>query len=88
MNTPDVQKTLELALRKAGVDRVNVFLRPRLFSDDGLCYLSKDLKNYLNRRYIEHTHSARYHPMTQDKIEHYHGSMKHMVNLQNYYSPE
>jgi len=70
------------------VDRVNVFLRRRLLSDNGPFSLSKDLKNYLNRRYIEHTHSARYHPMTQDKIEHYHGSMKHMVNLQNYYSPE
>jgi hypothetical protein len=57
MNTPDVQKTLELALRKAGVDRVNVFLCSRLLSDNGPCYLSKDLKNYLNRRQIEHTHS-------------------------------
>jgi transposase InsO family protein len=88
MNTTDVQKTLEVALRKTGVDRVNVFLRPRLLSDNGPCYLSKDLKDYLNRRHIEHTHSAPYHPMTQGKIERYHRSMKNVVNLQNYFSPE
>jgi transposase InsO family protein len=88
MNTTDVQKTLEIALRKTGVDRVNVFLRPRLLSDNGPCYLSKDLKDYLNHKHIEHTHSAPYHPMTQGKIERYHRSMKNVVNLQNYFSPE
>jgi transposase InsO family protein len=88
MNTTDVQQTLEIALRKTGVGRVNVFLRPRLLSDNGPCYLSKDLKDYLNRRHIEQTHCAPYHPMTQGKIERYHRSMKNVVNLQNYFSPE
>jgi putative transposase len=87
MNTPDVQQTLEIAIRKTGVDRVNVFLRPRLLSDNGPCYLSNDLKDYLNRRHIEHTHSAPYHPMTQGKIERYHRSMKNQVLLENYYLP-
>lgn len=76
MSTTDVQKTLEIALRKTGVERVNVFLRPRLLSDNGPRYLSKELKDYLDRRHIEHTRSAPYHPMTQGKIERYHRSMK------------
>jgi len=84
MNITDVQKTLEMALRKTGVDRVNVFLRPRLLSDNGLCYLSKDLKDYLNRRHIDYIHRAPYHPMTQCKIKHYHRSMMNVVNLQNF----
>jgi len=45
-------------------------------------------KDYLNHKHIEHTHSAPYHPMTQGKIERYHRSMKNVVNLQNYFSPE
>ena len=44
MNTTDVQQTLEIALMNTGVYRVNMFLRPRLFSDNGPGYLSKDLK--------------------------------------------
>lgn len=48
----------------------------------------KDLNDYLNRRHIEHTHTAPYHPMTLGKIERYHLSKKNVVNLQNYYSPE
>lgn len=76
-----------MALKKTGVDRVNVFLRPRLLSDNGPCYLSNDLKDYLKRKHIEHTHSAPYHPMTQGKIERYHRSMKNIVNLQNYFLP-
>jgi hypothetical protein len=58
MNTTDVQETLEIALKKTGVDRVNVFFRPCLLSDNGPCYLSKDLKDYLNCKHVEHTHSA------------------------------
>ena len=88
MNAMDVQETLEIALRKTGLDHVNVLLRPRLLSDNGSCYLSHDLENYLQRKHIEHTRGAPYHPMTQGKIERYHRSMKNVVKLQNYYSPE
>jgi transposase InsO family protein len=87
LNTPNVQKTLELSQTKPGVDRVNVFLRPRLLSGNGPCYFSKDLKDYLNRRHIEHTHSAPYHPMTPGKIECYQRSRKNVLNLQNNYFP-
>ena len=61
--------------------------RPRLLSDNGSCYLSKELKEYLSERKMEHTRGAPYHPQTQGKVERYHRSMKHVVKLENYYYP-
>jgi putative transposase len=87
MNASDVQDTLLLALNKTGLDHVLVEHRPRLLSDNGSCYLSKDLKLFLERKHIKHTRGAPYHPMTQGKIERYHRSMKNIVNLQNYFLP-
>jgi putative transposase len=78
---------LQLALDKTGLEQVRVEHRPRLLSDNGVCYVSKDLKHFLARKQIEHTHSAPYHPMTQGKIERYHRSKKNIVNLQNYFLP-
>jgi len=60
---------------------------PRLFSDNGPCYLSGELKKYLKRKDIEHVRGAPYHPMTQGKIERYHRSMKNVGKLQNYEYP-
>jgi putative transposase len=87
MNASDVQDTLQIALAKTGLDHVLVEHRPRLLSDNGSCYLSKDLKLFLEGKHIEHTRGAPYHPMTQGKIERYHRSMKNIVNLQNYFLP-
>jgi len=87
MNADDVQNTLRIALAKTGLDHVLVEHRPRLLSDNGSCYLSRDLKLFLDRKHIEHTRGAPYHPMTQGKIERYHRSMKNVVNLQNYFLP-
>lgn len=87
MKASDVQDTLQIALDKTGLDQVLVEHRPRLLSDNGSCYLSKDLQLFLERKHIEHTRGAPYHPMTQGKIERYHRSMKNIVNLQNYFLP-
>ena len=87
MNAGDVQETLQAALDATGLDHILVEHRPRLLSDNGSCYLSKDLKTFLERKHIEHTRGAPYHPMTQGKIERYHRSMKNVVKLQNYYAP-
>ncbi len=87
MNAQDVQDTLEVALEKAGIEKVKVRHKPRLLSDNGPCYLSGDLKAFLEDRYLQHIRSAPYHPMTQGKIERYHRSMKNVVKLQNYYYP-
>jgi putative transposase len=87
MSAVDVQQTLERALDRTDLDHVLVDHRPRLLSDNGACYLSNDLKRFLQSKHIVHTRGAPYHPMTQGKIERYHRSMKNIVKLQNYYSP-
>lgn len=87
MLATDVQETLEAALAKAQLAHVRVKLKPRLLSDNGPCYLSQELKRYLQEREIVHTRGAPYHPMTQGKIERYHRSMKNVVLLQNYFLP-
>jgi len=87
MSTADVKIVLDMAIEKTGIDMVNVLHRPRLLSDNGPCYLSGELKEYLEKKDISHTRSAPYHPMTQGKIERYHRTMKNVVKLQNYYLP-
>lgn len=87
MNAQDVENTLNIALKKAEIDRVKVYHKPRLLSDNGPAYHSADLAKFLKERRIRHIHGAPYHPMTQGKIERWHRSMKNVVKLQNYYSP-
>jgi putative transposase len=87
MGEKDVEETLEQALKKTGLEKARVRHRPRLLSDNGPAYLSKDLKKYLNRKNIEHIRGRPYHPQTQGKIERWHRSLKNVVKLQNYYSP-
>ena len=82
-----MQETLELALEKSRLEKARVRHRPRLLSDNGPAYLSKDLKKFLKRKDIDHIRGAPYHPQTQGKIERWHRSMKNVVKLQNYYSP-
>ena len=88
MNAEDVKTTLQIALDLTSLDQALVQHRPRLLSDNGSCYLSNDLKEYLEGKRIDHTRGAPYHPTTQGKIERYHLTMKNIVNLQNYYLPE
>ncbi len=87
MSAEDVKKTLDLAIARTGVSQVVVHHRPRLLSDNGPCYLSRELRDYLEKQGLEHTRSAPYHPMTQGKIERYHRSLKNLINLQHYYLP-
>ena len=82
-----VTDTLDLAVAKTGVEQVQVRHRPRLLSDNGPCYVSKELREYLAERAMTHTRGKPYHPMTQGKIERYHRTMKNVVKLQHYYAP-
>ena len=72
---------------RPATNRVRVVHRPRLLSDNGPCYVSGELADYLETHKIAHTRGAPYHPMTQGKIERYHRSMKNVVRLEKYYSP-
>ena len=80
--------TAEDAIRSTGVARARVVNRPRLLSDNEPACLSGELREYLESRGIGHTRSKPFHPMTQGKIERYHRSMKSVIRLDNYYSPE
>jgi putative transposase len=60
---------------------------PKLLSDNGACYISDELAEYLNERDMQHVRGRPLHPQTQGKIERYHRSMKNVVKLDNYYSP-
>jgi len=88
MLADDVKETLDMALARTGIDKVSVRYRPRLLSDNGPCYLSGELRKYLEEQQIKHTRGKPYHPMTQGKIERYHRTMKNLIKLQNYWFPE
>jgi transposase InsO family protein len=87
MSADDVMETLNEALERTGVETVNVRHRPRLLSDNGPAYVSKELREYLAERGMTHTRGRPYHPQTQGKIERYHRSMKNVVKLEHYHFP-
>ena len=85
MKADDVMQTVERAMQKTGLSEKNP---PKLLSDNGACYISKDLAEYLDDWNIKHVRGRPMHPQTQGKIERYHRSMKNVVKLDNYFSPE
>ena len=87
MSASDVMETLDEAVALTGVHSAHVRHRPRLLSDNGPAYVSKDLRDYLAERGMTHTRGRPYHPQTQGKIERYHRSMKNVVKLEHYYFP-
>ena len=87
MNAKDAERTLEIALGKAKIDKVKVYYKPRLLSDNRPAYHSSELAEFLKEQRIKHIQGSPYHPMTQGKIERWHRSMKNVVKLQHYYSP-
>lgn len=85
MRGEDAKGIIKKALDKTGIPPEN---RPRLLSDNGSCYISGDLQVYLDDEDIKHVRGKPHHPQTQGKIERYHRSMKNVILLENYYSPE
>ena len=88
MSTQEVKATIEVAIAFTGLRSPKIMSRPRLLSDNGPCYLSMALREYLEEEGIRHTRGKAYHPMTQGKIERFHRSMKNILLLENYYSPD
>jgi len=87
MSTNDVSDTLDDALSFTQLDQVKVKHKPRLLSDNGPCYISGELSDYLEENGMTHTRGRPYHPQTQGKIERWHRSMKNQILLNNYYLP-
>jgi len=76
MSSEEVKQTIEAAISFSGVNDPNVWDLPRMLSDNGPCYFSKALGQYLQSKGIAFTHDQPYHTMTQGKIERYHRSIK------------
>jgi len=87
MRAGDVTDTLELALNASGLTTANVVHRPRLLSDNGSSYISRDLAAWLDSQRMRHVRGAPHHPMTQGKIERWHQTLKNRILLENYFLP-
>ena len=87
MQAADVTQTLEVALRVSGCQSARVEHKPRLLSDNGPCYISKELALWLKGQGMGHVRGAPNHPQTQGKIERWHQSLKNCVLLEHYYLP-
>ena len=87
MSTSDVTDTLEMALQASGCDSAKVAHKPRLLSDNGPCYISSDLAEWLEGQGMNHVRGAPYHPQTQGKIERWHQTLKNRILLENYFLP-
>ena len=85
MTSNDVQRSVDRALNKACFDYKHP---PRLLSDNGSCYISSNFADYLVNVGMVHVRGAPNHPQTQGKIERYHRSLKNVIKLEHYYSPE
>jgi putative transposase len=85
MTSKDAQRSIEHALQRTGLKNNNP---PRLLSDNGSCYISNNLADYLQSVGMVHVRGAPNHPQTQGKIERYHRSMKNVVKLEYYYGPD
>ena len=82
------QETMNIVDRALEITGLGENQRPRLLTDNGSSYISKDLKEYLGEKDILHIRGKPNHPQTQGKIERYHRSMKNVIKLENYYSPD
>ncbi len=85
MKSEDAKRTIKTALQHTRLKNGNT---PRLLSDNGSCYISNNLAEYLESIGMDHVRGAPNHPQTQGKIERYHRSMKNVIKLENYYSPD
>ena len=81
MTATDVSDTLAMALRSSGLERVRVWHRPRLLSDNGPSYVSAQLGSWLAEHGITHTRGKPYHPMAE--FVDYYNSRRYHESLNN-----
>jgi putative transposase len=87
MKADDVTETLTMALKASGCSQANVARKPRLLSDNGSSYISRDLAGWLDDNGIDHVRGAPNHPQTQGKIERWHQTLKGRILLENHFLP-
>lgn len=69
MKAQETMSIVDRALTSTGLGKNQ---RPRLLSDNGSSYISKELREYLDGKDILHIRGKPNHPQTQGKIERYH----------------
>lgn len=85
MTSKDVIPSVEKALNFTGLTKDNA---PKILSDNAKCYLSGEILGFLAGKGIKPINGKPFHPQTQGKIERYHRTMKNVIKLDNYYSPD
>ena len=85
MTSKDVMPSVEKALNFTGLTKDNA---PKILSDNAKCYLSAEILGFLAGKGIKPINGKPFHPQTQGKIERYHRTMKNVIKLDNYYSPD
>ena len=88
MAADDVQRNIDKAIEITGVVPDKTTQSLKVLSDNGPCYIAKDLADFFQDREIKHVRGRVRHPQTQGKIERWHQSMKNVIKLDNYYSPD
>jgi len=68
MRAGDVTDTLEMALEASDCDQATVRHKQRRLSNNGSCYISGDLAEWLQDKRMKHVRGAPFHPQTQGKI--------------------
>ena len=85
MTSNDVKPSVKKAMAFAGLNNDNA---PVLLSDNGKCYIASEFRTFLKQMGIKPINGKPCHPQTQGKIERYHRTMKNVVKLDVFYSPE
>jgi hypothetical protein len=75
--------TIELVLTAFGCDQAVVRHKSRLFSDNGSCYISGDLAEWLEKQGMTHVRKALFDPQTQGNTECSHEIINKRVFLEN-----
>jgi len=85
MTSKDVMPSVDKALQFTGLTKKNA---PKILTDNAKCYLSAEILAFFVGKGIKPINGKPFHPQTQGKIERYHRTMKNVIKLDNYYSPE
>jgi hypothetical protein len=85
MTSKDIMPSVDNAFKFAGLKKKNA---PNLLSDNGSCYISEEMKGFIRGKGIKPINRKPLLPQTPRKIERYHRTMKNVIKLDNYYSPE
>jgi transposase InsO family protein len=80
----EIQGMPEMGLARAGLDRVCARHHRRFLWENGPCHVSGGQRRFFENRLKEHTRTPPSDPMTPDKIESSHRSMRDLSPLETF----